>query len=190
MGASHTPAADCSPGCGRIRSRRRTHLRGCSIWCTFPRLALAAGDIRTHRGKSGVGCRDSCVGPASGDGGAPQQRRIGVRHLATSRDAGARFRAARCGLPERSVPSGMPCSRHDAVVCDPFCAPEWVEAWFETFTAAEDRFIYTVRDGDPTEGCGAVLPQPGCRWSSDRGQAPPPRRRGSGWLVAGASPDP
>ena len=37
-------------------------------------------------------------------------------------------------------------------VSNPFCAPEWVEAWFETFTAAEDRFIYTVRDGDQLKG--------------------------------------
>jgi CelD/BcsL family acetyltransferase involved in cellulose biosynthesis len=37
-------------------------------------------------------------------------------------------------------------------VANPFCAPEWVEAWYETFTSAEDRFVYTVRDGERLSG--------------------------------------
>lgn len=37
-------------------------------------------------------------------------------------------------------------------VANPFCAPEWVEAWYETFTAIDDRFVYTVRDGERLNG--------------------------------------
>jgi CelD/BcsL family acetyltransferase involved in cellulose biosynthesis len=37
-------------------------------------------------------------------------------------------------------------------VSNPFCAPEWVEAWYETFTSAEDRYCYTVRAGDQLKG--------------------------------------
>jgi CelD/BcsL family acetyltransferase involved in cellulose biosynthesis len=37
-------------------------------------------------------------------------------------------------------------------VANPFCAPEWVEAWYETFSSAEDRFVYTVRDGERLSG--------------------------------------
>ena len=33
-------------------------------------------------------------------------------------------------------------------VANPFCAPEWVETWYEFFTAPDDRFVFTVRDGD------------------------------------------
>lgn len=33
-------------------------------------------------------------------------------------------------------------------IANPFCAPEWVQTWYETFTAPEDRFVYTVRDGE------------------------------------------
>ena len=33
-------------------------------------------------------------------------------------------------------------------VANPFCAPEWVECWYEAFTAPKDRFIFTVRKDD------------------------------------------
>ncbi|HEU5485272.1 MAG TPA: GNAT family N-acetyltransferase [Microlunatus sp.] len=33
-------------------------------------------------------------------------------------------------------------------VTNPFCAPEWVEGWYEAFTAPADRFLFTVREGD------------------------------------------
>src|SRR4051794_23611212 len=33
-------------------------------------------------------------------------------------------------------------------VANPFCAPEWVESWYEFFTEPDDRFVFTVRDGD------------------------------------------
>ena len=33
-------------------------------------------------------------------------------------------------------------------IANPFCAPEWVEAWYEAFTRPEDRFVFTVRDGE------------------------------------------
>lgn len=33
-------------------------------------------------------------------------------------------------------------------VANPFCAPEWVETWYEFFTAPEDRFVFTAREGD------------------------------------------
>lgn len=33
-------------------------------------------------------------------------------------------------------------------IANPFCAPEWVQNWYEFFTEPEDRFLFTVRDGD------------------------------------------
>lgn len=41
-------------------------------------------------------------------------------------------------------------------VANPFCAPEWVEHWYQQFTRPEDRFVFVVRDtdrdGDPVIG--------------------------------------
>ena len=33
-------------------------------------------------------------------------------------------------------------------LANPFCAPEWVEHWYEAFTEPQDRFVFVLRDGD------------------------------------------
>lgn len=67
----------------------------------------------------------------------------------SSRPAGLRVELTSLAqLAEKDRPQWDALFEKQSGVSNPFCAPEWVEAWYEAFTAVQDRFVYTVRDGD------------------------------------------
>ena len=86
--------------------------------------------------------------PRTGPSSNRKTETVGEAPVA-SRPAGIRVELtplARLAGPERATWDAL--FEAQQGVANPFCAPEWVEAWYETFTEAADRFVFTVHEGD------------------------------------------